>query len=184
MDCRSFKKKHLSFVDDTLSGVETDAMREHLGLCPGCARQDASVRRALLILRNLPSLDVSPDFSGRLKERISFEARSQRTQHLFHGPSVAAFFGLAGAVVAVGVLGIGLADRDALPNPPSLAAAVVAPREIAPRAVDNDIAAPAFVASMSTGIPVWPALLLAEQGSLRFATTELTPTSYHAAPQP
>jgi Putative zinc-finger len=182
MDCRSFKKKHLSFVDDTLSGVETDAMREHLRVCLGCARQDAAVRRALLVLRNLPPVDVSPDFSGRLKQRIAVEAGRQRSEHLFHGPSVAAFFGLAGAVVAVGVLGIGLADRET-PNPPSLAAVVFAPREITPRVVDSDIAAPAFVASMSTGIPVWPALLLAEQGSLRFATTELTPTSYHSTPQ-
>ena len=35
-----------------------------------------------------------------------------------------------------------------------------------------DESAPAYVASMSTGIPMWPALMLAEEGPLRFAATE------------
>ena len=33
----------------------------------------------------------------------------------------------------------------------------------------GDESTPAYVASMSTGIPMWPALMLAEEGPLRFA---------------
>jgi hypothetical protein len=36
---------------------------------------------------------------------------------------------------------------------------------------------------MSMGMPVWPALLLAEEGSLRFAAAELQPASYTQVPQ-
>jgi hypothetical protein len=37
-----------------------------------------------------------------------------------------------------------------------------------------DESAPAFMASMSTGMPMWPALMLAEEGPLRFAASEVT----------
>jgi hypothetical protein len=36
----------------------------------------------------------------------------------------------------------------------------------------DEASAPAYVASMSTGIPMWPALMLAEEGPLRFADTQ------------
>ena len=52
MDCRTFRRKHLSYLDDTLSGVETGFMREHLQRCDACSRHDAAVRRALLVVRN------------------------------------------------------------------------------------------------------------------------------------
>jgi hypothetical protein len=42
----------------------------------------------------------------------------------------------------------------------------------------ESISVPAFVASMSTGMPVWPALLLAEEGSVRFANAELESSSW------
>jgi hypothetical protein len=38
---------------------------------------------------------------------------------------------------------------------------------------DGDDSASAFVASMSTGIPMWPALMLAEEGPLMFVASEL-----------
>jgi hypothetical protein len=37
-----------------------------------------------------------------------------------------------------------------------------------------DESMPAYMASMSTGIPMWPALMLAEEGPLRFAASEAT----------
>jgi len=186
MDCRSFKKKHLAFLDDTLPGLETTVMHEHLRACSSCARQDASVRRSLLLLRNLPPVQPSADFSDRLQIRLATErAHGQDADFAFPGPSVGKFVSIAGALVAVGILSVALvgsseAVRETYPRLPSV---VVAGGERAPELVDSEVAAPAFVASMSTGMPVWPTLLLAEEGSLRFARAELRPASYHTAPQ-
>jgi hypothetical protein len=66
---------------------------------------------------------------------------------------------------------------------PRLPAVVVVNSLTASRLVDSELAAPAFVASMSMGMPMWPALLLAEEGSLRFASAELKPVSYQAPQQ-
>jgi hypothetical protein len=41
--------------------------------------------------------------------------------------------------------------------------------------------APAYVASMSTGIPMWPALMLAEEGPLRFAAAGMQNASWDAS---
>jgi len=41
--------------------------------------------------------------------------------------------------------------------------------------------APAYVASMSTGIPMWPALMLAEEGPLRFAAAGMQNASRDAS---
>ena len=175
MDCRSFKKKHPSFLDDTLSGIETTAMRDHLRLCAGCARQDASIRRSLFLLRNLPRVEVSDGFSERLRSRLAVEAtRPEYTDSFARGPSLRAFAGLAGALLMVGLLSLAATSESeqvatAHPRLPS-----VVVQEVASMAVlDTGDAAPAFVASLSMGMPVWPTLLLTEQSSLRFATTEL-----------
>jgi hypothetical protein len=37
---------------------------------------------------------------------------------------------------------------------------------------------------MSTGIPMWPALMLAEEGPLRFAATELQNVNWERAARP
>jgi anti-sigma factor RsiW len=185
MDCRSFKKKHLAFLDDTLPGTETSAMKEHMHACSRCAEQDAAIRRSLLLVRNLPTIAISPDFSERLRRRVHVEAQAPHTQRLFHGPSVGTFFAIAGAVVAIGTISISLATIRGVPDaPPRLSAVVVAPATTPDKELDGDLVAPAFIASMSTGIPVWPALLLAEEGSVRFATAGLNTVSYQPTPQP
>jgi anti-sigma factor RsiW len=70
MDCREFGKKHLAFVDDTLSAVDTAAMRRHLHVCSRCARHDTRIRRGLLLARNLPMIQPSADFMERLNARL------------------------------------------------------------------------------------------------------------------
>src|ERR687896_1051658 len=70
MDCREFGKGHLAFVDDTLSAVDTAAMRRHLHVCSHCARHDTRIRRGLLLARNLPIVQPSPDFMERLNARL------------------------------------------------------------------------------------------------------------------
>jgi hypothetical protein len=70
MDCREFSDQHLAFVDDTLPGIELVRMQRHIVECEGCAKQDAKVRRALLLFRNLPSIEPSADFASRLEARL------------------------------------------------------------------------------------------------------------------
>src|SRR6476661_108956 len=70
MDCRDFCDQHVAFVDDTLAGIELVRMQRHLAECECCAKHDAKIRRALLLFRNLPSIEPSADFSRRLEARL------------------------------------------------------------------------------------------------------------------
>ncbi len=179
MDCRSFRRKHLAYLDDTLSGVETKGMRKHLGACEACAQHDASVRRALLVVRNLPAVTPSPDFGRRLRARIAAETlRGPGAGGSLRGPSVGLFMSVAASVVVVGVL-VTLAGTQGVNNRPyPRLPAVVADIPAAPTLSGQADAAPAIVASMSTGMPIWSALLLAEEGSVRLARTAFEPVSW------
>src|SRR5687768_18564822 len=70
MDCRRFSKLHVEFVDDTLPAVAMVAMRRHLRACPSCAARDTRVRRSLLLVRNQPDIQLSPEFRARLAARL------------------------------------------------------------------------------------------------------------------
>ena len=74
MDCKAFSKRHSAYIDDTLPGVERADVREHLASCARCAKRDAEVRRALLLLKNLPPIQVSDGFQDRLRERLAAES--------------------------------------------------------------------------------------------------------------
>jgi hypothetical protein len=167
MDCQSFQRKHDAFVDDTLPGVEMSAMREHLAACVRCARRDADVRRALLLARNLPQLRVSEGFEERLRVRINAlageePARRSRISPVWRVAAAAAIV----LAVAAGTRTL----RAPSPVTPVLQPAVVT--YLPPAPYTRDDPAPAYVASMSTGIPMWPALMLAEEGPLLFANSE------------
>jgi len=168
MDCKAFARLHAGFLDDTLSGVERAAMREHLSACARCARQDAEVRRALLVLKNLPPIEVSEGFQDRLRARIAAEpstpARQPRTE-------TGLMKWAAAAALLIAVVGVQTwPAREASPS--RLPAVVASVPAITDGAMDES--APAYMASLSTGIPMWPALMLAEEGPLRFAATEAT----------
>jgi hypothetical protein len=164
-------------------------MYEHLRACVGCARQDASIRRSLFLVRNLPCIKPSEGFSERLKNRLERERASydgaSYSEAVFRGPSARTFAGLASAVFVAGLLSVAAlgGPRSSLVEVPRLPTVVVQELPESPVLDDSGLAAPAFVASLSTGMPVWPTLLLAEQGSLRFATTEAKQASLQLTPQ-
>jgi len=166
MDCKSFDARHAAFIDDTLPGFQMEAMRDHLSDCTRCSRRDADVRRALLLLKNLPPIQVSDGFEDRLRARISAEGPAFQPQR-------ARDFGRmkwgAAAALLVTIIGVSSwpANRNQPSRPTRLPAVFAMPLSIS--VTDNE-AAPAYVASMSTGIPMWPALMLAEEGPLRFAS--------------
>jgi hypothetical protein len=171
MDCKSFDSKHATFIDDTLPGVEMAVMRAHINECVRCARRDADVRRALLLVRNLPQVQVSEGFQDRLRTRLAAEP-SQPVAH--RSPSAGRPIRWA-AAAALMIAAAGVASRVAGERGSTLAVRLPAVVATVPLIEEGgaDDSAPAYLASMSTGIPMWPALMLAEEGPLRFVATEL-----------
>ena len=171
MDCREFGKNHLAFVDDTLSAVDTATMRCHLQACSQCARLDTRIRRGLLLARNLPTIQPSPDFVERLNARLREVGPIDR-----YAPAVPAYrvfsFGtfsaiaagvMAATLLASALLGGGAQDEE-LRLPPVVASV--------PEADPAPVASPAYVASFMTGMPVWPAVMHAGEASLHMANVE------------
>src|ERR1051325_9904073 len=70
MNCREFSRKHVGYVDDVLPAVEMVAMRRHAASCAVCASLDVRIRRSLLVIRNLPRIQPSPDFYSKLVDRL------------------------------------------------------------------------------------------------------------------
>jgi hypothetical protein len=172
MDCRAFQKQHVAFIDDTLSAVDMIEMHRHVAECPSCARHDTTERRALLLFRNLPRLQPSATFRSRLDDRLREAKLAGRpiTASSSHMPvAIAATIAIvAGAWMATFV-------TRALTQPQLVLAPVVAtiPEPASP------LANPALVASVSTGMPVWPVALLAEQAPMHFANSEFQLTSFN-----
>ncbi|MFP5354640.1 MAG: anti-sigma factor family protein, partial [Gemmatimonadota bacterium] len=113
MDCRTFRRKHFAFVDDTLPGVELVEMERHRLECAACARLDSDIRRSLLLIRNnLPTIQPSAEFSRRLARRLEVERqRNALPAPLFRGPGVTGFLSMSLGVVAIGILAVGLMER-------------------------------------------------------------------------
>ena len=185
MDCGSFRDNHAAFIDNALDDVELTAMRSHRAECKACAEHDATIRRALLLFRNMPTIEPSADFGRRLNERLRATERSIAWSHAgMRGPSWTSFAWAASGVLAAGYIlvatfgGIGVSA----PRGNELALApVVVTAHVPPAHVDSapvgpmrasPMASPAIVASVSMGMPVWPAALLAAQAPMHFAATE------------
>lgn len=166
MDCKQFTTRHAAFIDDTLPGFLMAAMREHLADCARCGRRDAEVRRALFLLKNLPSVQVSDGFQDKLRARISAEGPAYQGKRA--SPAISMKWATA-AMLLVAVVGVSTwPERQAEEITRLPAVFASAPMSAFGSGLDDE-SAPAYVASMSTGIPMWPALMLAEEGPLRFA---------------
>lgn len=172
MDCRTFRRKHLAFVDDTLPGVDVVAMERHRRECQECARLDSDVRRSLLLVRNnLPSIEPSADFSRRLARRLDVERQRLATPPpLFRGPGVSGFVSMSLGLVAIGLAAVALLERSEVRQVARLHGVVLRPVSVE-QVVQPvlPVAPPALVASVSTGMAVWPALLMMEEAQSRYA---------------
>ena len=193
MDCREFRNKHVAYVDDLLAGVDMDALRAHLNECGACSRQDTAVRRSLILVRNLPSIEPSPDFMARLNARLAEigppprRAVAARSSLFVSAPAIGTFAALAAGIAAVAVLATQTTryfsptatERSAIANVVAAAPADSA-AVIAEMAADNSLSArdvamanAAYVAAVPTGIPIWPAVVMVGETPMRFANTEL-----------
>lgn len=173
MDCREFHDKHFAFVDDMLSGIELVGMQRHILECRSCASHDALIRRSLLLFRNLPRVEPSPDFSGRLNARL----REMKEADVFPAFQESRKFAAAVAVsslVMLGYIGMSLRDVDTPRDiifPPVVAS--IPELEISPITTP----APALVASVPAGLPIWTAALYAELTPVHFASASLQLTN-------
>ncbi len=71
MDCKQFRKQHLCYLDDTLSGEDMAAAQYHVMHCDACAAHDALVRRSLMLAHSLPCVEPSLGFEARMRERLN-----------------------------------------------------------------------------------------------------------------
>jgi hypothetical protein len=81
MDCRAFRELHGDWVDDMLDPRDGDRLAGHVAECSLCARFDTLARRALIVARNAPPIEVSAEFSARLTSRIAEERRRRIAAH-------------------------------------------------------------------------------------------------------
>lgn len=170
MDCREFQDNHFAFVDDTLAGIELIRMQMHIGECEVCARHDAMVRRSLMLFRSLQPIEPSADFSERLQRRL----REAKAADAAAGPVSSRSFATAIAltsVVMLGYIGVSLRNVDTQPDL-TLPPVVAMLPETGAVAVTSP--APAMVASVPAGLPIWTAALFAEQAQAHFVSADLT----------
>ena len=175
MDCRDFCDQHLAFVDDTLAGIELVRMHRHLLECESCAKQDAKIRRALLLFRNLPSIEPSADFSQRLEARLrncEYDDLFATTQRNLRRGAIAATIA---SILMLGYIGTTLFHSD---GPRDLMMAPVVANIPEPDLTPITTSTPAIVTSVSAGLTIWPAALFAEQVPVRFAHSSLELANY------
>jgi len=151
--------------------VEMEAMQRHRGICPRCSRHDTAIRRSLLLVRNLPPIEPSPEFMARLNARLG-ELRSSPRVDLVasrpHLPAVGAYAALAAGILAVAYMTVETTHYYA----PARETRVSPIAATAPAFSPVPMANGAFVASVPTGIPVWPAVLMVGEAPMHFATLD------------
>ena len=169
MDCRAFRDNHASYIDQRCSAVEEHEMRQHAQGCVSCARHDTRIRRSLMLVRNLPSVDVSPDFQARLNARL----RGMTPPYIAATRPVTSFRSFA--VIAAGIVFVAYLAAEIVsrghPAPIELAPVVATLPEMG----NSQLATggPALVATVPSGMSVWPALMVASQ-SVHFVAAELS----------
>lgn len=139
-------------------------MRAHMRACPPCARHDAAIRRSLLLARNLPDIQPSPDFMARLESRLRAGAQPVGMRRRL---PATAFAAIAATVAFLAFLALELFRPGApaeIRMPPVIASA--------PEAVPSVISS-ALVASLPTGMSVWPAIVAATHAPVHFVAAEM-----------
>lgn len=141
-------------------------MRQHMRDCPACAHHDALVRRSLMLVRSLPTIEPSPEFRARLEARLRTtkqETEVRRPMQLTFGTFVA-----VAATVAFAAFLASALPGDSAPEiemPPVVASM--------PADAPSHLASSALVAAVPTGMSVWPAIMAATQAPIHFVAAEM-----------
>lgn len=177
MDCREFRGKHVGFVDDTLPAVEMERMHRHVQSCYRCARHDTVVRRGLMLVRSLPQIEPSADFMSRLGGRIAEmesvgdDTVSTSPSHLTSG----AFAALAAGLTLFGYVALEAVHRFG--TPPMLVLPPVVATAPPPARPLPSLTNTAYMAGISTGMTIWPAVMMVDEAPRRMAGVELQQAS-------
>lgn len=167
MDCRTFDKHQLGFVDGTLPDALVVEMQLHLSECERCARRDTAFRRGLMILRNLPQIQPSPDFGERLSARLK-SAEPERVATWRPG-GFGAVAAAAACVMAAGYFAIAMTGFGAPDYEPMLAPIVASqPEPPVTQAFDHVLVMPA-----SVGLAMWPSALMVEHAPVQMELANL-----------
>jgi hypothetical protein len=156
-------------VDNALPRAELAAMQAHLDTCDACARHDTVIRRGLLVLRNLPTVEPSPDFFDRLSRKLSHLEQADARAAVYRGPGIGTFLVAAASVLGVGFLAAALFSWTQPARNLSLDPVVAMEPAVPPTPVVSS----GFVATASVGMPIWPAAMMAEQVPVHFASEEI-----------
>ena len=179
MTCREFRRKHGDFIDDTLSGVDLEGMVRHSRLCEHCSQLDTRVRRALLVARNIPAIEPSAAFAGRLQARLLAERmsrdlpQSRRIEFLPPRRSLSpiTYVAIAGAMMTVaGLAGVATATlaRDDTPRLSPVVATRV--ETVQNENVPRVPVPPASIVAAPTDASLWPAAFVDDQAPWHFAS--------------
>jgi predicted anti-sigma-YlaC factor YlaD len=177
MDCRSFRKQHFAYLDDTLSGDDTSLAQGHLRDCDPCRAHDTLVRRSLMMARSLPPIEPSTEFQERLRASLDAcrEERAKKLERAAARPArKAPNTTHPMAVLAAGMV-LGAAAWSGLSSfgkPETVAMQPVAATQPAVSS-EHPYITPALMQAMSTGNPVWPAAVLIEDVPTYFVTADL-----------
>ena len=178
MNCREFRHKHDAYVDDTLSGVDIEAMKRHLRFCAQCAALDTRIRRSLLLAHNLPTIEPSAAFAERLQMRLAHERALKAAQHDDAGAmmglmtrhrspfSTGTYVALVAGIAMAAGLTLSVVAADDVETTIRLAPVVASVPEPEP----SPLATPAMVASMPAGMPIWPAVYVAQRAPWHLAS--------------
>jgi anti-sigma factor RsiW len=167
MDCSTFEKHQTGFVDGTLPDALVVEMQLHLSECPRCSRRDTALRRGLMVLRNMPAIEPSPDFTARLEARLREGEAPAQPNTRFRASAVSGL-----AAVALGVFAAGYFALGSYPpvdeGVPMLAPVVATQPEAFPtHFFDHVMAMPA-----SAGLNMWSSAMLIDQGPVQLMTAE------------
>lgn len=169
MNCLEFRNQYLAFVDQTLPPAAQSAAEGHLAACESCARHDLAMRRGLIVLRNLPTVQPSSDFFDRLTNTLHRMERAEAHASRYRGPGAATFAAAAAGVVGVGFLAAVLFNWTTQARNLALDPVVAS----LPATTPFPVSSSSFVASASAGLPIWSAAMLVDQAPVRFASEEL-----------
>src|SRR2546427_8755553 len=79
MTCAEFLERYTDFRDGLITAPrELRRFERHLARCAGCRRYDTAVRRGVLALQAVETIEPSRDFRRRLDARLERERRATR----------------------------------------------------------------------------------------------------------
>ena len=126
--CRRFRAQHRAWVDLELEERAGVAMERHAVMCATCSAHDTRVRRALLVMRNLPEYRPSRHFKSDFEVRLAREKSARHVVANRHRPpTMRTMAALAASLVAMAWLaqhrppvGLPIADRSTVMMPNEL----------------------------------------------------------------